>query len=67
MVVYSLLACSFDIVYSYFNSTVDVAQLRTASFLFEMIVIGDGMDKLLSNSILSYSELCDNITYVCTR
>jgi len=36
--------------------------------LFEMIVMRDGMDKLSSNSILSYSEqLCDISMYVCTR
>jgi len=45
----SILFSSFNIDYSYFNSTVDVAQLcrpPTASFLFEMIVMRDVMDKL---------------------
>jgi len=49
----SLLFRSFKIVNSYFNSTVcNVAQLHTASFLSELIVMRDGMDKLSSNSIL---------------
>jgi len=62
-----LLFSSFNIFNSYFNSTVYVAQLRTASFISELIVTRDGMDKLSRNSMLSYSELLDVITYVCTR
>jgi len=58
---------SFNTVKKYFNSTVDVAQLRTASFLSELIVMRDEMDKLSCNSILSYLGLCDIIRYVITR
>ena len=65
----SLLFSSCKIVNSYFDSTVDDAQLRTASFLSELIDIRDGQFKLFkfsNNFILSYTELCDIITYIST-
>ena len=62
----SLLFSSFNIVTSYFDSTVDDAQLCTASFLSELIEIRDRKDTLFDNFILSYAELCDIITYICT-
>jgi hypothetical protein len=62
----SLLFSSFNIVNSYVNSTVIDAQLRTSSFLSELIEIKDGKDKFSSSFILSYPELCDIITYICT-
>ena len=61
-----LLFSSFNIVNSYFNSTVDAAQLRTSSFLSELVKIRDRMDEFSNNFILSYAELCDIITYICT-
>ena len=64
----SLLFSSRRIVNSYFDSTVDDAQLSTASFLIELIDIRDGQFKFkFSDSfVLSYTELCDIITYICT-
>ena len=62
----SLLFSSSNIVNSYVNSTVDDAQLRTSSFLSELIEIRDEKDEFSSNFILSYPELCDIITYICT-
>jgi hypothetical protein len=62
----SLLFSSFNIANSYFDGAVDDAQLRTASFLSELIEIRDGKDKFFDNFILSYAELCDIITYICT-
>ena len=55
---------SSNIVNSYVNSTVDDAQLRTSSFLSELIGIRDGKDEFSRNFILSYSELCDIITFM---
>ena len=62
----SLLFSSFNIFNSNFNRTVDAAQLRTYSFLSEIIDIRDSKDKFSNNFILSYAELCDIITYICT-
>ena len=42
------------------------AQLRTSSFLSELIEIRDSEDNFSNNFILSYAELCDIITYICT-
>ena len=61
-----LLFGSCKIVNSYFDSTVDDAQLCIASFLSELIDIRDGQFKLSNNFILSYTELCDIITYIST-
>ena len=60
----SLLFSSLNIINSYFDSTVDDAQLRTASFLPELIEIRDGKYKFSNSFILSYIELCDIITYI---
>jgi len=54
----SLLFSSFNMVNSYFYSTVDVVQLRTASFLSELIVMKNEMDKLSRKSVLSYTRSC---------
>ena len=62
----NLLFSSFQIVTSYFDNTVDDAQLCTASFLSELIEIRDRTETLFDNFILSYAELCDIITYICT-
>ena len=62
----SLLYSSFNIITSYFNSTVDSAQSRTCSFLSELIEIRDSRENFSNNFILSYAELCDIITYICT-
>ena len=62
----SLLFSSFNIINSYFNSTVDSAQSRTSSFLSELIKIRDSKGNFSNNFILSYAELCDIITYICT-
>ena len=62
----SLLFSSFNIINSYFNSTVDSDQIRTSNFLSELIEIRNSKDKFSNNFILSYAELCDIITYVCT-
>ena len=61
-----LLFSSFNIINSYFNSTVDSAQSRTCSFLSELIEIRDSRENFSNNFILSYAELCDIITYICT-
>ena len=57
----SLLFSSCKIVNSYFDSTVDDAQLRTASFLSELIDIRDGQFKF-SNSLILHILSC--VTYV---
>ena len=62
----SLLLSSFSIINSYFNNTVDSAQIRASSFLSELIEIRDSKDNFYNNFILSYAELCDIITYICT-
>ena len=51
----SVLFSSFNIVNSYFDSTVDDAKLRIASFLSELIEIRDGKDKFSNSFILSYT------------
>ena len=62
-----LFSIDTKIVNSYFDGTVDDdAQLRIASFLFELIEIRDGMDKFFNSFILSYTELCEIITYIST-
>ena len=58
----SLLFSSCKIFNSYFDSTVDDAQLRTASFLSELIDIRDGQFKFSNSFILSHTELCDIMT-----
>ena len=62
----SLLFSSRKIVHSYFDGTVDDAQQRTASFLSELIEIRDGQFNFSNSFILSYTELCDIITYIST-
>ena len=62
----SLLYSSFNIINSYFNSTVDSAQSRTCSFLSELIEIRDSRENFSNNFILSYAELCDIFTYIST-
>ena len=60
---YSLLFSSYNIVNLYFYSTVDDARLRTSSFLSLLIEIRDGIATFSSNFILSYTKLCDIITF----
>ena len=65
----SLLFSSRRIINSYFISTdEDDDQLRTASFLSELIDIRDEQFRFKSpnNFMLSYTELCDIITYIST-
>ncbi len=64
----SLLFSSSKSVSSYFNSTVADDQLRTSSFLNELIEIRDRPSSFVCSSlILSYVELCDVISFICTR
>ena len=62
----SLLFNSFKSVNSYFSSTIVDAQLRTSSFLYELLEIRDSKDTFDNSFILSYVELCDVITFICT-
>lgn len=63
---HSLLFSSFKSVSLYFSSTVVDDQLRTSSFLNELIEIRDSPGSFVNSSILSYDELCDVINFVCT-
>ena len=50
---HSFLSSSYHFINSYFYTTVDDDQLRTSSFLSELIEIRDGMAKFSNNFILS--------------
>lgn len=49
-----------------YQSTVDITQLQTASFLSELIDIRDRWHTYSNNFILSKDELIDIISYICT-
>ena len=63
----SILYGSFnDIVSAQFNSTMDEAQLRTVSFLLELIEIRDSRHEFYNQLCLTKSELNDIVTFICT-
>ena len=61
-----LLFSSSKSISSYFHSTVDVAQVRTSSFLYELIDIRDNAYNFDNSFLLSYGELGDIISFICT-